>query len=308
VGARIVDVVRLRRLDRLNVGLEETFTTAGGLPAVVLDRSEITVARELPAMYGHTSDRTPTLNHFDKAALGQVRALLEARLGPGLAPAVADLAERDRLLQVMRSRFRHDRLSFNPPDGLVLGERWLGQLAPYAEYGNPGGQLVFEPDLRSVARADEKLRAKATVRVLTAAVDYLALPTEAHEAWRALDARDEAGPPPSQLFEMMENASTEFIGVTDREMRLYLGELRDAASPPCLGLAQMLRQLYGEEAAHSRHYFAAATILRELDADPDPKPEPLLATLCALPEAELRGRVGSAWQKLYGSAMPPARH
>src|SRR5262245_47620567 len=71
VGARSVDVVRLRRLDRLNVGLAETFTTAGGLPAVVLDRSEVTAARELPAMYGHTSDRTPTLNHFDKAALGQ---------------------------------------------------------------------------------------------------------------------------------------------------------------------------------------------------------------------------------------------
>jgi hypothetical protein len=244
------------------------------------------------------------LNDFDRAAMARERRLLEARVGAGLATAAADLAERDHLLEVMRTRLNGGELQFDPPDGFVLGEPWLSNLEPYTRFDRPGGPLLFDTDLHAVVRADEKLRAAPDAQLLAAAVDVLAGATEAHEARHALDEADPNGPPPPPaLFEMMGESSTQFIGMAEAELRAYLGELHDSGSSACWVAAKMLRGVYGRNARRTPHFFATLTIIRQLDADPDRQPDARLATLCEMPDAELRGRVAAAWQKLYGAPM-----
>jgi hypothetical protein len=306
IGARTVDVMRLRRLDTLNIEMGMYGITDEGLPVVLLDRIESVLAWTLPAMYGREGEMRRHLNDFDRAALARERRLLEARLGAGLAAVAADLAERDRLLEVMRTRLHGGEIQLAPPDGFVLGERWLANLEPYTRFDRPGGPLLFDTDLRAVARADEKLRGGEDARLLAAAVDVLASATEAHEARHALDEADPNGPPPPPaLFEVMGESSTQFIGMADAELRAYLGELHDTGSTACWVMAKMLRGVYGRGARRTPHFFATLTILRQLDSDADRAPDAQLAMLCDLPDAELRGRVAAAWQKLYGAPMQP---
>jgi len=312
IGARTVDVLRLRRLDTLNIELGMYGATDQGLPVVLLDRIEAGLAETLPAMYGREGELRRHLNDFDRAALARERRLLEARVGAGLAAAAADIAERDRLLEVMRTRLHGGELQFYPPDGFVLGDAWLSNLEEYARFDRPGGPLLFDTDLHAVARADEKLRVGENARVLAAALDVLASATEAHEARHALDEVDPNGPPPpTPLFEVMGESSTQFIGLADAELRAYLGELHDAGgsvgSAGCWVIAKMLRGVYGRAARRTPHFYATLTIVRQLDPDPDRAPEARLALLCDLPDEELRRRVEAAWQKLYGAPLAPGQ-
>ena len=308
IGARTVDVLRLRRLDTLNIELGLYGATDEGLPVVLLDRIEASLAEMLPAMYGKEGEMRRHLNDFDRAAMARERRLLEARLGPGLATAAGELAERDRLLEVMRTRLHGGELRFHPPDGFVLGDRWLSTMKQYTTFDRPGGPLLFDTDLREVARADEKLRAGPTAQLLAAAVDVMAAATEAHEARHALDEVDPNGPPPpTPLFEVMERSTTQFIGLADAELRAYLGELHDTGSTACWVLAKTMRGVYGRGASRTPHFYATFTILRQLDPEPDRAPAARLAMLCDLPDAELRRRVAAAWQKLYGTALLPGQ-
>jgi hypothetical protein len=306
IGARTVDVLRLRRLDELNIELGMYGATDEGLPVVLVDRIESVLANTLPAMYGLEGEMRRHLNDFDRAALVRERRLLEARVGAGLGAAAADLAERDRLLEVMRTRLHGGELQFDPPDGFVLGEPWLSNLEQYARFDRPGGPLLFDTDLHAVVRADEKLRTGANAQVLAAAVDVLASATEAHEARHALDEVNPDGPPPpTALFEVMGESSAQFVGMADAELRAYLGELHDTGSAACWVVSKMLRGVYGRGARRTPHFFATLTILRQLDPEPDREPAARLALLCDMPDAELRLRVAAAWQKLYGAAMLP---
>ena len=308
IGARTVDVLRLRRLDALNIELGLYGATDEGLPVVLLDRIEAGLAELLPAMYGHEGPVLRRLNAFDRAALARDRRLLEARLGPGVGAAAAALAERDRLLEVMRTRLHGGQLRFHPPDGFVLGDHWLSGLDEYTTFDRPGGPLLFDTDLRAVTRADEKLRAGDVARVLAAAVDLVASATEAHEARHALDEVDPNGPPPpTPLFEVMDMNTTHFIGLADAELRAYLGELHDTGSTACWVLSKMLRGVYGHAARRTPHFYATVTIIRQLDPDPDRTPDARLARLCDLPDTELRGRIAAAWQKLYVTALAPGQ-
>jgi hypothetical protein len=309
IGARTVDVLRLRRLDALNIEMGMFGATDKGLPVVLLDRIEATLAGTLPIMYGHEGEASRrAFNDFDRAALARERGLLEARLGAGLAAAAGALAERDRLLEAMRTRLHNGELQFDPPDGFVLGERWLANLEPYTRFDRPGGPLLFDTDLHAVVRADEALRGGETARLLAAAVDMMASATEAHEARHALDEVDPNGPPPpTPLFDVMGDSSAQFVGMADAELRAYLGELHDTGSTACWVLAKMLRGVYGRGARRTPHFFATVTIMRQLDPDPERAPAARLALLCDLPDAELRARVATAWQKLYGAALLPGQ-
>ena len=308
IGARTVDVLRLRRLDELNIELGMYGATDEGLPVVLVDRIESDLANTLPAMYGREGEMRRHLNDFDRAALVRERRLLEARVGAGLGAAAADLAERDRLLEVMRTRLHGGELQFDPPDGFVLGEPWLSNLEQYARFDRPGGPLLFDTDLHAVVRADEKLRTGANAQVLAAAVDVLASATEAHEARHALDEVNPDGPPPPPaLFDVMGESSAQFVGMADAELRAYLGELHDTGSAACWVVSKMLRGVYGRGARRTPHFFATLTILRQLDPEPDREPAARLALLCDMPDAELRRRVAAAWQKLYGAAMLPGQ-
>jgi len=304
IGARTLDVLRLRRLDTLNIELGLYGATDEGLPVVLLDRIEAELASALPAMYGREGEMRRHLNDFDRAALARDRRLLEAQVGAGLAAAAAGIAERDRLLEVMRTRLHGGELQFYPPDGFVLGEAWLSNLEQYTRFDRRGGPLLFDTDLRAVARADEKLRAGENARLLAAAVGVQADATEAHEARHALDEVDPNGPPPpTQLFEVMAQSSTQFIGLADAELRAYLGELHDTGSTACWVLTKMMRGVYGRSARRTPHFYATLTIVAQLDPDPEHTPEARLATLCDLPDAEVRRRVAGAWQKLYGAPL-----
>jgi hypothetical protein len=308
IGDRNVDVLRLRRLDTLNIEFAFDGFTEQGLPVVMLDRVEAALAQELPAMYAARGEqRRGTFNDFDRVALAHFRAGLEARLGPGLGDAVAALAERDRLLEEMRTRLRGDAVSLAAPDGFVLGDAWIERLEPETQLTRPGGPLVLDTDLKAVARADDKLRDGATARLLAAAVDLMALSTEAHEARHALDEVDPVGPPPPGLFEVMPDSSTTMIGLADKELRAFLGELHDSPLPSCASLAQIMRTLYGRWARPEPHAFATRAILRQLGATPDLAPAAQLAPLCALPDAELRARVAAAWMQLYRAPMPASQ-
>jgi hypothetical protein len=46
-------------------------------------------------------------------------------------------------------------------------------MKPYTTFDRRGGPLLFDTDLRAVARADEKLRADPTAQLLAAAVDVI---------------------------------------------------------------------------------------------------------------------------------------
>ena len=309
IGDRSVDVLRLRRLDALNVELAMYGTTDEGLPVVLLDRIESTLADELPLMYGQEVVGRARMNALDRAALAGERAFLEARLGAAeLAAAVGDLIQRNKLLAEMSSSFARVDIRLNPPDGFALGERWLSRLEGFTELGHSGRAVMLESDLRRLGRADDKLRGSGgSARTLAAAVDLMSCSTEAHEARHALDEEDPVGPPPPALFDAMPNSSSRFIGMADSEMRAYLGELHDAASPPCITLGKMMRGVYGGYASRTPHFYATVTILRALDPDDDSEPATRLAMLCGLPDAELRRRVAGAWQKLYDYPLPPGK-
>jgi hypothetical protein len=192
-------------------------------------------------------------------------------------------------------------------DGFVLGDAWLERLEPETKLTRPGGPLVLDTDLRMVARADEKLRDGPTARLLGAAVDLMALSTEAHEARHALDEVDPVGPPPPGLFEVMPESSTTMIGLADKELRAFLGELHDSPLPSCASLAQIMRTLYGRWARPEPHAFATRAILRQLGANAELDPAGQLSALCALPDAELRARIAAAWLQLYRAPLPASQ-
>jgi hypothetical protein len=306
VGNRSVDVLRLRRLDTLNVELGLFGSTEGGLPVVMLDRIEAMLTTELPAMYGQGAAARSDRNAFDRAALDRTRVALEARVGPGLATAAAALGERARLVEQMRTRLHGGDVHLALPDGFVLGDDWFERIEPEARLDRPGGPLVLDTDLREVAKADKKLRDGAVATSLRAAVDVMALTTEAHEARHALDEIEPVGPPPPALFEVMPDSSTAMIGMADKELRAILGELHDAALPACVALAAVARNVHGKWARRNPHFFATLVILRQLDPDSDLEPAEQLAMLCAVPDPELRRRLAAAWQTLYGAPMPQA--
>jgi hypothetical protein len=307
VGARTVEVVRLRRLDTLNVEFGLLGSTEHGQPVALLDRIEAELAVDLPAMYGAPArPGGAKLDDFDRLALAKRRAFYEARLGAAVATAAAALGERDRALEEMRSRLHGGQVVLSPPDGLVLGAEWLATLEPLARLGRPGGPLVLDTDLDRVTSDDEKLRDAATTRLFAAAVDLAATATEAHEARHAVDGGDRVAPPPPALFAVMEGSSTSMISMADGELRAFLGEIHDAPAPPCVTLAGVLRNAFGANARATPHFYAAQTLATALDGTPDVAPTTRLSALCALPDADLRARIASAWQKLYAEPMPSA--
>jgi hypothetical protein len=305
IGARAVEVLRLRRLDTMNVELALFGETDHGLPMVLLDRIEASLARELPVVFGHAvAQEGWQRNDFDLAALARLQPLLQAHAGSEIQTAALQLHQRDTLLEAMRARFHGGRVHLNTPDGFVLGEPWFRDMADFARLDRPGGPLILDTDLRGVAHADEPLRSGATAQALAAAVDLMALSTEAHEARHAFDDAEpdvaSAQPPlPPELFASMEHSEFQFIGLADKELRAYLGELHDTPAPACLSLAKMLRALFGQGARRNPHFYAAWTILHQLDPASDKKPVNILNDLCDLPDGELRQRAAIAWRKLY---------
>lgn len=304
---RAVDVVRIRRLDHLNIEMGLYGEAAvRGEPVVYLDRIEARLADELPRAF---QDR-PGGDEVEQAVLAQVRRVLSAGPeGAALAESVRLLAERDRLFEVMRKRLHGDGMVIEHPDRFVFGEAWAEEMAPYARFSQPGGPLVLDTDLRAVARADDELASRDRHLPLERAVDLFAAVVEAHEAHHALDAPTGA-PPPGELLELLSGTDPRFATLADNELRAYLGELHDGPASPCLALAESVRGVHGEHVGRTPHFFARRVLLARLGAGlekPPETPAALLALLCALSDDELRRRAASVFQALYGTPLVPAR-
>jgi len=309
VGEQTVAVLRLRRLDTLNVDFAMSGVTAEGLPIVLLDRVEAQLARDVPAAYG--ADRTERaslgLNAFDRAALKHLRAFLDQRLGTEMAAVGAALVERDRLFEEMRGRLHDGRVQFeDTPERFVLGDDWLTKLSPETRSGRAGGPLILQTDLTAVVQADERLRSPGIARLLETVIELGARSVEAHEARHAADAATPPGLPPSALFESMPDSSTRMVGAASGELRAFLGEVHDGGLPTCVSLATILRCLYGRGASRTPHAFAATVLLQQIDPDTNLEPAEQLDALCRLPDGELRTRLERIWQALYGGPMPAA--
>lgn len=304
VGARTIDVLRLRRLDDVGIDFAFDGVTQDGLPVVMLDRVEAMLARELPAMYATRRElRSSDFSDFDLAALARIRSFLEARLGPGFARAVLAVRERNRLLEEMRTRFRGDEVHLAVPERLVIGDDWLESLKPSTRLDRPGGPLFLDTDLKALVKADRALRDPAAAEAFRIAIELFTLTTEAHEARHAAEASDPAAPPPSALLDVMPDSSTRMKGMADSELQAFLGELHDAAVPACVNLARMMRTVHGAYARREPHYYATLAVLEQLGAETEQEPAQQLAALCAVPDGELRTSVAAIWRRLYGAPM-----
>jgi len=256
-------------------------------------------------MYAAPQTRSKDFNDFDRAALARVRTFLEGRLGPDFARAGHALAERDRLLEEMRTRFHGDEVHLAVPEQFVLGDDWLEDLEPSTRLDRPGGPLFLDTDLKALAEADRALRDQPTTDALRGAVEAVALSIEAHEARHAAEASEPSIKPPPALFEVMPQSSTRMVGWADSELQAFLGELRDAPTPACVNLGKMMRTVHGKFARREPHFYATLALLKQLGADEEQEPAQQLAALCGLPDDQLRQNAAAIWQRLYGAPISP---
>ena len=306
--ARAVDVIRIRRLDRINIEMGLYGETERSQPLVYLDRVEARLASELPAAFA----TRPEQDEVERAVLAQVRRVLEGEAGAApLGEAAAKLGERDRLFEAMRTRLHGEATVVVHPDRFLFGDDWADEMAPYARFSRPGGPLVLDTDLRAVTRADAALADARLQAPLQAAVLLFAGVVEAHEARHALDVEGVA-PPPAELLDLLHGGDPRFATLANGELRAYLGEIHDGPAPACLSLAETIRGVYGRHAGRTPHFFARRVLLaRFLAADgATPAGEltapQLLEKLCARPDADLRRFAAETWARLYGTPLVAA--
>jgi len=306
IGARTIDLLRLRRLDDIGIDFAFDGVTPGGVPLVMLDRVEATLARELPAMYAPAKElRSSDYSDFDRVALARIRSSLEQRVGPAFARAVLALRERNRLFEEMRTRFHGDEIHLAVPEQLVWGDDWLEALQPSTRFDRPRGPLFLDTDLKALVKANRDLRDPSTTEAFRTTIELSTLSTEAHEARHAAEPSHPTGPPPSALFDVMPDSSTRMIGMADSELQAFLGELHDAPVPACVNLARFMRTVYGAYARREPHYYATLALLKQLGADVDADPAQQLAALCGVSDGELRTSAARVWHSLYGKPFEP---
>jgi hypothetical protein len=298
-----IEVLRVRRLDDLNVEMGLGGHADGDLPIVLVERVEETLMEEV----GATFESPAPGNAVDQLARARFRAEAEAKSGaPALARAAQQLARRDQLLKDMIGRMKDGTLRLEPPDGLVWGEAFFDRLEPYADRSRRGGPLLLSSDLGDLARADSALASGEGRKALDAALETELLRIEAHEARHALDRKQRDVPP--RLLELVGDDDMDFAKSAERELRAYFGELIDGPAPRCVGLTEIGRLVGGKGARLTPHNFAGATLIERLDPAVDGKWEiaEMLERICALPEAELEERLLQAYESFYGEPFVKA--
>lgn len=311
-GEGRVQVLRLRRLDRLNIEMAMLGETEGSQPLVLMDRLEATLASDLPTAFsdGVSAGRTAgTQDEVERIALAQLRRLLEVAGGPALGATVHKLVLRDRRVEAMRNRLHQGKVQLALPDGFVLGDDWFEGLTPYTDLRRPGGPLILNTDLRAASDADEALRTPEATAALGRALDFMARATEAHEAHHALANADKTVlPPPGPLLSLMEGSEVRFQTLAEHELRAYMGELSDSPSPVCLSLLKLARASLGRRARATPHFYAGRIIFMRLAQLIAPKtgelvptsPAVLLDRLCAMSDSDVRAKLADVWMWLYG--------
>jgi hypothetical protein len=297
------EALHVRRLDTLNLGLGMLGHASGDHPAILRDRIEVMVMTRLSADVGNDVDRL--VGKLWREQLGKL-------ISPeGIAEAERRLAERDRLARAMENRLKGGEIRIPQPERLVFGDEYFDALEPYTSTRRRGGPLLISSDLRALQRADEALNDSVGLKALVQAIDLEAALVEAHEARHALEPEDL--PTPALLQSLVGEDDLDFGKSAARELRAFLGELRDAEPPACLSVLALAEAARGRYADSTPHFFAAHALLATMAAREAPgglslaQVVEVTTELCALPDAELRKRANDAAITLYGAPLSAAK-
>jgi hypothetical protein len=312
-GDRTVEILRLSRVDRLNVELGILGQATSNGPLVFLDRIEDDWAEQLAAT--SRTDREGVEAALDE----QLLALARTRGQRELPKLVTALGERRARFEAMQNRMH---VVVPRPSGLVWSEAWFAAIERLTKFQQGRGPLVFDSDLRAVRQANQTLDRPEFRVAFAALLELRAGGVEAHEARHAVDDPSPALPAFLHSF-----GNPAFAVQINQELRAYLGELHDAPAGPCLSLLGLLRASYVAKARPTPHWFAGRLIARTLGADaaalaklraadsdsppafdeilPDVDVAALARTQCAAAPAAVRDQVALLWRTFYGGEMPP---
>lgn len=299
---RAVEVLRVRRLDAVNVEMGLLGHNGGERAVVLLDRVEAEVMDVLDRAY----QPTPPGNEVDRIVAKAWRQRVEERAGaPALSEAAAKLGERKAAFRSMEKRLGGGSVSVLEPDRFAFGEPFFESLAPFAETGRRGGPLVLSADLATLRALDLPLRSGPLRAALDVALGLEAGLTEAHEARHALDRRELRVPP--ELARAVGEDDPDFARLAERELRAYLGELADGEPPPCLAIRRIAVIAFGKQAHATPHHFAGQVLLPALlEKPPESNPE-LVRALCEAPPEAIRAAAVKAWKFFYLEDYRPAK-
>jgi hypothetical protein len=300
------ETLHVRRLDTLNLALGLLGHAGGDQPAVLRDRVEMMVVSKLATVDDEKLNEVDRL--VAKVWREQLGKLIDAS---AFAEAERRLNERERLARIMEQRLRGGQIHVARPERLVFGDAYFEGLEPYTSTRRRGGPLIMASDLRALQRADWALDDSAGLQALVRAIELEGELVEAHEAHHALDPGEV--PTPALLQSLVGADDLRFGRMAERELRAFLGELRDARPPACLSVLSLAQQARGRYAQSTPHFFAAHALLSTIaqrDGSRGLSVEQVAEVtreLCALPDAELRARANTAAQTLYGAPLRIAK-
>jgi hypothetical protein len=304
-GDAHTEAIHVRRLDTINLELGLLGHAGGDQPAILRDRIDVSVMDKLRTVDDDEGEKS---NEVDLTAAKLWREQLGPLVGAeGLAEAEKRLNERETLARAMEKRLKGGRIHLARPERMVFGDAYFESLEPYTSNQRRGGPLILGSDLRALRRADQALDDSVGLRAMVQIIDLEAATVEAHEAHHAL--YPEEVPTPALLQSMVGASDLRFGRLSERELRAYLGQLRDAKPPACLtiiGLAKLARGRYAQTVPHFYAAHALLSVLADSDESRGLEKEQvveLMKKLCALPDAELRARADAAAETLYGAKL-----
>lgn len=305
-GGVAVEVLRVRRLDRVNLEMHFLGHADGDRPVVLADRVEAELVDLVLRAYT-TEGRRP--GEVEEAARGAWRSVMQELAGAeALAEAAALLKE--RALRLSRLSFgAPGNFRVDAPDRIELGDEFLDSLEEYADLRRPGGALILSPNLRALRETDRALRRGEPRRALEMILESMMLDTEAHEARHVLEPLPDGVVPP-KVVELAGSDDMPFAERAARELQAYLGQLH-ASERPCTSLAQFAFRAFGDRAGATPHHYASRVLLQAVSTAPGtPLTRSRLAgdllELCRAPTGELRAKVAAAHQEIFGTPFVPA--
>lgn len=299
-------VLRVRRLDRMNLEMAFLGHAGGSDPVVLQDRIEA----ELLELMQDAYDTVPRAGAVESASRGAWRTAMQGVADP------AALAEAWTLLQAREQRLKEmlvgngRRVELEAPERIEWGDAWFETLEPYADLKRPGGPMILPATLKHLRDADRALRSGPERAALDQVLAVLALSTEAHEARHALEPIGE-GPVPQLILDEAGDDDLRFARSAANEAIAYLGQLH-ASDRPCQVLSVLVQRAADDRARTTPHHYASRTILRALSGTTEARLggnvlEELLLDTCRLPADEVHRKASDAHKAIFGTPLVEAR-
>jgi hypothetical protein len=307
-GDAKTEAIHVRRLDTINLELGLLGHAGGDQPAILRDRIEMSVVDKLRTV---DDDESEKANDVDVTAAKLWRQTLTPLVEVGgIDEAEKRLNERERLAQAMEKRLKGGKIHVSRPERLVFGDRYFENLEPYTSNQRRGGPLIMGSDLRALRRADQALDDSVGLKAMMQIIDLEAAVVEAHEAHHALDPGEVLTP--ALLQSMVGENDVRFGKLAERELRAFVGQMRDSKPPACLSVVGIGKLARGRYAQSTPHFFAAHALLSALTKREDShgleeeQVVEAMKSLCALKDSELRVRADEAGATLYGARVKAA--